>query len=364
VDDRTTRRRLLHQLGQVYYRAGNYKQAMRAHQDELTLLQRLPANDQVKAETYFAFSLACDRGGEYEEALKALEQGLKALGPEPTLLLRAKLLRVRCSVQMNRKQLPEATQDGQDAVQIAQALGDRYEEAYACNNLGAALGTEHKYADALEWHRRSLAIRRELMIKYEIAQSLDNVANALAALGQFQEVATLYQEALDIRENIGDLRGLGSVYHNLAWLEKDQERYDKAEDYFLEALSYWREIDYPKGIAFVHNDLGTLCLDLGRLDEAREHLEESAQRYEEMKATTYLSDNYLALAQVYLQLKQFSTAESAAHNALALLSGKPLKQAEAYDILSQIYHAMGDPEREKLYTQLARAEREKSQRVQ
>ena len=39
VNDRTARRRLLHQLGQVYYRAGNYKQAMRAHQDELTLLQ-------------------------------------------------------------------------------------------------------------------------------------------------------------------------------------------------------------------------------------------------------------------------------------------------------------------------------------
>ena len=246
-------------------------------------------------------SLACDRGGEYEEALKALEQGFKALGPEPTLLLRARLLRVRCSVQMNRKRLSEAVQDGQDAVQIAQAVGDRYEEAYAYNNLGAALGTEHKYADALEWHRRSLTIRRELMIKYEIAQSLDNVANALAALGQFQEATTFYQEALDIRKDIGDLRGLGSIYHNLAWLEKDHEHYDKAETYFLKALNDWAQIDYPKGIAFAHNDLGSLYLALGRLAEACNHLEESARRYEKMEAKTYLPDNYLDLAQVYLQ---------------------------------------------------------------
>jgi class 3 adenylate cyclase/tetratricopeptide (TPR) repeat protein len=344
LDDLAAQGRLYGWLGQVYYRSGNYEQAIQAHQQELCLLLDQSTNALAQAEAHCAMGRVYDRWGQYNQALDELERGLKLAGPDHNVT-RARLLLTRCSVLTNTGKLAEAEQDGLQALQIAQAVGARPEEAYACNNLGAAYGTQGEYEHALGFHQRSLSIRRELDVAYEVEMALGNVATALSFLGRIDKAEPYYQEALEIQKRIGDRHGEGHSWHNLAWLYMDRGQPEAAEDAFLRALALWEGVDHRRGVAFIYNDLGTLYLTQERWEEAREHLQESAQRYEAMGANTFLPENYIALAQVYLGLDQPEDALAVAQEALdwAQRNKDRRQEAMAYCGLGEVYLIGGDP---------------------
>ena len=360
LEDLAAQSRLYHRLGQVHRQAGNYEQAVQAHEKELGLL--LSQTDELaQAKAYSALGRIYDEWGKYDQALDALERGLKRTGLGRGIT-RAQLLRVRCSVLRSTGKLDEAERDGLEALRIAQSLEARREEAYACNNLGVVYGIRGKYELALKYHQRSLAIRRELDVAYEIAQSLGNVGTAFSYLGQLDEAEPCYQEALAIQNQLGDRFGEGHIHHNLAWLHRDRGETEAAESEFLRAMTLWEQIDHWRGIAFVHNDLGTLYQDQERWEKARDHLEGSARLYEAMGANTFLPENYVALAQVYLGLCLLEDALTAAQKAFDWARRNKDRRQEtiAYRALSEVHLAGANLSRAEHYAQrcldLARAE--------
>lgn len=309
--------RLYHQIGLAHFHAGHYEQAVLAHQRELALLAvsvDQPA-DYRQAEARYALGCAYDRWGKYDLALNELDQGLRLAGSDDSVV-RACLLRARCSVLINVGELAAAEQDGLQAAQIARQVGAELEEAYACNNLGATCSALGDYERALAYHRCALDIRQRLGVAYETAQSLVNVGTGLCRLGYLDEAEPYYREALDTQQHISDRLGEGITYHNWAWLDMDCGRLDVAESRFVQALGLWEQIDHRKGVAFAHNDLGVLYIRQQRWDEALDCLEHSAQLYEAMGATTFLPENYVALAQVYLAMDRPQDALGAARKAL------------------------------------------------
>jgi class 3 adenylate cyclase/tetratricopeptide (TPR) repeat protein len=352
LEDLEAQCRLYRQLGRVYFRSGDYERAAQAHQWELECSPSGSAGALAQAEAHCALGRIYDQWGKYERALNELDRGLKLAGSAASVT-RAQLLVTRCSVLTNSGKLAEAEQDGLQALQIAQDLGARLEEAYACNNLGAAYGTRGQYELALEYHQRSLTVRRELGVAYGIGQSLLNVATAFSYLGKFGEAEACYQEAVELQKHIGDRRYEGHAYHNLAWNHWEQGEQKVAEAEFLRALALWEEIDHRRGVVFVHNDLGTLYLEQGRLDEAQEHLERSARLYEALGANTYLPENYIALAQVYRGLDQPQETLAAAQKALnwAIQNGDRRQEAMASRALGEVHLARANLDAAQRYAQ-------------
>jgi tetratricopeptide (TPR) repeat protein len=341
-------------LGQVHLHVGDYEQAARAHQRELELLSSRAADALALAEVHFALGRVYHWWSKYDRALEWFDRGLGLAGEEDSTT-RARLLTVRCASLINVGKLGEAERDGLGAVQIARAVGARTEEAYACNSLGALYGTKGQFELALRYHQHSLALRRELGIVYDVAWSLTNVATALSCLGRLDEAEGRYREALGIHRRIGDRMGEGMACHNLAWLRLDQERPGDAEVEFRRALDIWERIDHAKGVAFVHNDLGTLYQGQGRLDEAFDHLERSARIYEEIGAYTFLSDNYVALAQVLVALGRVPYALRAAEMALRRAGDieDRRRQAVASRTVGEVHLARGDLEDAERYARMS-----------
>jgi class 3 adenylate cyclase/tetratricopeptide (TPR) repeat protein len=358
LEDLAAQARLCGQLGQVHFRAGNYEQAEEVHRRQLELLRGQSADPLAQAEAHYALGCVCDRRGKLDQALDELDQGLRLAGEDPSET-RAQLLRERCSVLINmgREKLDEAERDGLRALEIAEEIGARAEEAWACNNLGAVYGTRGGYERALEYHQRALIIRRELGVLYDISDSLNNVGTAYSYLGRLDEAGACFQEALGIQRRIGDRLGEGSSHHNLAWLHLDREEPEAAEVEFLRALALWEGIDYRKGIAFVHNDLGALYLGQAQLNKACDHLEEAAHRYENMGAHTYLPENYAALVDVCLGLRQAEEALDAAQKALEWAQANKDQRQEivAHRKLAQVYEALGDLDQARRHAQRAEA---------
>ena len=216
----------------------------------------MSADAPARAEAYAALGQVYDEWGRYANALTELEQGLRHVGSDPSLT-RARLLRVRCSVlpHLGKDRIKEAIDDGQKALEIAQIVDDRYEEAYAHNNLGAAYGFQGDYEKALEYHRHALELREELGQEYEKAMSLDNIGTALDYLGELDEAEQSFKRALEILEKIDYRYGLSHPIHGLAWVYWGRGDLESAEETFLQELSICEEIDDRLGIAFIHNEV-------------------------------------------------------------------------------------------------------------
>ncbi len=313
LKDKAALARLYNQLGAVYLQIGDYPLAVKANQQILKYLTR--KSTQLLAKANCALGCAYGRWGKLKLALAALEQGLELVGAKQSLT-RARLLTERGAVLYNGGRLDEAEQDGKAALEIAQALGAREEEADACNSLGAIYGTQGRFDLALESHQRSLGIRRGLGVTHDISQSLSNVGTALSLLGRPDEAEKHFREALQLQECMYDRYSQGITHHNLAWLHRDHQETREAEEEYLRAMALWIQVEHRRGIAFVYNDLGTLYLEQGRLDEAYENLPKAIRHYEDMEANTYLPESYIALAKTCLGLNKPQEALAAADKAL------------------------------------------------
>lgn len=308
LKDLDAQQRLNHQLGEVGYMAGHYEQAVQAFSRELGFLLIQSASTLAQAEVRVALGEVYDRWGDYQQALAELDQGLRLSGSAPNVI-RARLLRVRCSTLRSIGEFEKAIESGNEAIAVARNVGSREEEAYANNNLGSVYGEQRQIPSALACHQRALKLRRELGDRYGEEQSLNNVALCHIIMGHVEQAETTFAEALKIQQEIGDRVGEGSTHHSLGRIDCMKGQLGAAEAKFQQALEIWGRIDYRKGMAFVHHDLGAdVYVAQSRWGEARKHLEEAIKAYEEMGIKPYLPEAYLAIAPVYRALGLMSEA--------------------------------------------------------
>ena len=117
-------------------------------------------------------------------------------------------------------------------------------------NLGAALQSDGRPADAMTHYRRAI----ELAPDY--APAYNNLASALRATGQLDGAIVTYQRALELRADFPD------AHYNLANALLERGRADEAAEHLRIAM----QAITPS--ADVHNNLGLALAAQGRPDEA------------------------------------------------------------------------------------------------
>lgn len=317
---------LCQRLGDLHYRMGKYAEALDYYIQQLQGLQATQASTIEQATVHCALGNVYERWGRYDQALRVLEDGLSLAGPAPSTI-RARLLRVRCSLRCTLEQLEAAEDDGKQAVAVAAEVGPSDELAYAHNNLAKVyaqqeLEDEHEqrgqYDLALIHHEEALRIRQSLgaAYDYEVAQSLENVGTQLCRLERLEDARPYYTQALEIQQRIGDPFGEGSVMQNWAWFHWDLEELDDAEEKFLRALELWTSIEYRKGQAYAQQDLGSLYKQQKQWEKALLYLEKATVLYKSLEIYNHLSETCLEQARVLKQLEQPARAREAAQRAL------------------------------------------------
>ena len=125
------------------------------------------------------------------------------------------------------KPLEEAVALYQQSLELCSALGDRWGEAAAHNNLGLVAATN----------------------------------------GDFAEATRQYSAALAILRGENDHWGVASVLNNLGLLSREQGDYAQAADHFMEALGIRRALDDRPGTAATTNNLGLVAFDRGEFSK-------------------------------------------------------------------------------------------------
>lgn len=107
------------------------------------------------------------------------------------------------------------------------AASESPEAARACTNLGLVHFTRGDLDRAEQWHRRALAIDRQLNNEEGIARDLGNLAMVPESRGELDEATRLYHESLAIAERIGAKAIIATKLTNLgdiALLRGDREQ--------------------------------------------------------------------------------------------------------------------------------------------
>lgn len=127
---------------------------------------------------------------------------------------------------------------------------NRSEFAVALNNYSNIMNGLGKHRDALEYGKKSLQIREEILTDNHplLAQSYNNTGVDYEYLGELDLAFDYHQKALNIRKSFGNEinADLGETYHNIAsvYFRKGENSLSKK---FFEKAIYIREKVYPEG---------------------------------------------------------------------------------------------------------------------
>lgn len=211
--------------------------------------------------------------------------------------------------ELQQKQPQKAFETFQEALKLAQKIGDRYAEGEALNNIG---------------------------FMYEF-------------WGQHQKALDIYNQTLIIRREINDRKGEGITLNNIGEVYFRQGQFEKADTYLNQALTIFQEIENADLATTAMNNIETILLALQQeVNLKEEELKLRKEGIDQIKKEQYQESlkTYEKLLDVARQLQHKET-EAAALRMLGLANYSLKHYQKALDYYLQVLpldRELGDQE--------------------
>jgi tetratricopeptide (TPR) repeat protein len=280
----------------------------------------------------------------------------------------------------------------EEALMIAQSLGDRAGQVALLNRLAVDLANDLEFVQAAEHTEAAVALAHETGDERVVATALDSRKLIAAYLGDFgvlgatvatldgilrrhndlwilsfalaesaiepaararwDEAVGLVEEALAMKRRIGDKSGQPLLLAMLSWVHRSRGAYQNALDTAGEALDVAVEIDHPWWTAWAGANLGATLLELRCPEHAIEPLVRSHAAAEAVGVRSQLLRSCAHLAWTRWLSGDASQADSMLRRAETLLAdvhapdGKAwLFGADAYLAVARLDLARNEPAR-------------------
>ena len=184
--------------------------------------------------------------GNYEAASQHLEVSLnlrRLLGDAPG---QAATLNELALVAVNRSELGQARELGEEALQIASAADDLRGIGTALRNLGMVAREQGDYTRAVELYGDSLAMWRKLNDPRWIAIVTSSLGITHRYEGNTAQALSMLIESQELFSRLGDRYMLGVVAHNLGHLALLENQFDRALEHYLAALEHFKAVGAPE----------------------------------------------------------------------------------------------------------------------
>ena len=295
------------------------------------------ADVRLQVAATYLLGTACVDAGDYRRAEDLLGEVVQSLHDDlarercglfsfPAAMARAWLTRALAE----RGAFTQGLVCGQDAIRIAEALGQAAGVTYALWQLGYLRALKGDFAQAVPLLERGLAVAREAQVLVTSAHNAGVLGNVLVRTGRLAEGFDLLQWTQEARQPFGTgvylskfLVDLGEAYVVAGRLEEAQasacralalireqgqrghETYalrllgeiaargdpldaETAESYYRQALALATKLEMRPLVAHSHLGLGKLYRSTGDAVKAEEHLTTAATMYREMGMSFWL----------------------------------------------------------------------------
>ncbi|AKB57145.1 tetratricopeptide repeat protein [Methanosarcina barkeri] len=163
----------------------------------------------------------------------------------------------------------------EQALKIAQEIGDRRNEGVWFGTMGNAYIYLGETKKAIEYHEQALKIAQEIGDRRNEGVWLGNLGIAYMDLGKPKKAIEYYEQALKICKEMGGRRDEGTWLRNLGIAYKNLSEPRKAIEYYEQALKIAQKIGDKRGEGNALGDLGIAYKDLGEPRKAIEYYEQA-----------------------------------------------------------------------------------------
>jgi tetratricopeptide (TPR) repeat protein len=178
--------------------------------------------------------------------------------------------------------------EGYDYYTKAQKLSFKYGYkkgvAIALNAIGVNCYYQLKYDDALGYYYKSLAYSKLNKVKGEEGNALFNIGQVYKKKNEIPIAEKYYTQALQVFESINDNNGLAKVNNMFGIVQLEKGNYNKAIEYYEKALQFRQLSGDNRGSAILYNNIGNVLIKWGKYENALSNYQKALKIFEEISS--------------------------------------------------------------------------------
>ena len=250
------------------------------------------------------------RQGSAEQAIKVLKE-VVAQATSPRDQAAAQFYLANCYMSLDQ---PEPARRAlQEAMPIAERIGDRELLERSRAELGNVYEHQGKHLLALECHRACYdaiqrGIMRDPMYKLNVLGSL---GNEYWQLGEYGKAVEILEEAAKLSNDVLNPERLGYIYSMLSASYNAQGDTAHAKRFALHSIQSYEEVGNKRQAAYVHSRLGRAYLHADQLEDAEAHLRVANDMAQKLNDPRGVSESARSLSELHLRRQQVDEAEAA-----------------------------------------------------
>lgn len=277
---------------------------------------------------------------------KALDIFRQFCEREKDQLLLAEIYSLYANVLLKNNDFFQALEFGQSLLAISRKLEDVEKEIHALMVMAVVSSSRNNYKIAMQYFQEALMKSEGIGYQQSIADCLINMATIYAHLYNYDDALMRYEEVMRQYEKLLDKKALVTIFNNVGNIHASNERFAKAKPYFEKALVLSNETYLQEEKALALAQTGKVYTGLGDLDKAEDYATAASDLLEALGSINGKQINLLNQAAIFLQKGNLKQAKLKAEAGIesAEKIGDESSQVKGYQVLSDIYEALGDLE--------------------
>jgi transcriptional regulator with GAF, ATPase, and Fis domain/tetratricopeptide (TPR) repeat protein len=315
---------LLLELGNYFSFIGNIDRAeafYRRCREEIDDMDEVSKYRTIAVEAVRKECEILEKRGEFLKAEKLLDKTLDAHGEHLLSNERAKLFNDLAWVHYR---LGQFGRSHENCLLVHKLLDEKHyplEIAQTYNLMGTINWNRSEYEDALNCHKKCLALRERCNEEIGIATSYNNLGLVYRSMGRLIEALDCFKKSMEIKQRLNSLPGLAAANLNIALVYLDMGKLEESESSCLTATRLAEDIGNQQLLAEAYGTLGEIKFLLGYIDEARDYYYKDLHICQKTRSQR-------EKAVVFRRLAELSLAEGKHDEAVGLLKqAKSLNRA-------------------------------------
>lgn len=227
---------------------------------------------------------------------------------------------------------------------ISEKLGDMIGIARSLHHLGMLAQATGQYAEARQLYQQSLKIKQDLGDKSGVSSSLHNFGALAQATGDYNEARNLYQQSMKIKQELDDKSGMAKSFHILGILAKDAKNYEEARELYRQSMKILRDLSDKNEISKLLHNLGALAQDISDYEEARNLYQKSMEISKELGDRSGVAGSLHQMGTLAYLTSDYNEARNLCQQSLAIFLelGERSRIASSQAQLSMLEEKMGN----------------------
>ncbi|MGH3480347.1 MAG: tetratricopeptide repeat protein, partial [Nocardioidaceae bacterium] len=204
------------------------------------------------------------------------------------------------------------------AINLFRRQGDKTGDSRVLGNLGIVYAILGQWAEAMDHQRRALALTQETQDDETRGRILENLARLRCQCGQYDEAVAAAQKAARLAHRIGDRVGESEALTSLGLACAGRDELDAAATTLRRALSIAEAVASRRCAVLAHNAIGETMLLQGRPGDALTHHHTARTTAADLEDPLTKAHAHQGLLRCYAALGDAERARSHGQQALAM----------------------------------------------